>query len=310
MQYTNVLHNGFSTWFSLGNTAKTIHTTKDWKECYTDREKYNETLLDINVDDDHKALLWIMLHHYERKISNEEKISLVKTLVETPTLEAFQSKLLYGKGGHTGGVSGLTYNMMAVWPDKIVMLMHQALCRMQIERHTPDWWKMRWLVPIPKKPNPELKDLRPLMMVEVLRKAWYSFAVKKIWIFLEKNKLLQINQFAYRKDREGPMAQIMMVAVLEEAAETESSIVAMSWDEVHGFDNVTSNTSKISMVAKGIPAEQADHLADLDKNGYVYVRTPLAHHTWATEMAQNPHLTMAEIRGKTKTYYMCYAIKE
>jgi len=53
-------------------------------------------------------------------------------------------------------------------------------------------------------------------------------------------------------------------------------------------------------MAKGIPANQADHLADLDKHGYVYVRTPLAHHTWATEMAQNPHLTMAEIRKTNK----------
>jgi hypothetical protein len=136
------------------------------------------------------------------------------------------------------------------------------------------------------------------MMVEVLRKAWYSFSIKKMWVFLEKHKLIQINQFAYRRDREGPIAQAIMASILEEAAETESSIVTSSWDEVHGFDNVTTNSSKISMYAKGLPVGFINHLADLDKEGHVYVRTPLAHHIWATELAKNPELTIAEIRNK------------
>ncbi len=169
---------------------------------------------------------------------------------------------------------------------------------MQKDNHTPDWWKGDWLVPMPKVMNPTEKDLRPLMMVEVLRKAWYSFSIKKMWVFLEKHKLIQINQFAYRRDREGPIAQAIMASILEEAAKTESSIVTSSWDEVHGFDNVTTNSSKISMYAKGLPIGFINHLADLDKDGHVYVRTPLAHHIWATELAKNPELTIAEIRNK------------
>jgi hypothetical protein len=57
-----------------------------------------------------------------------------------------------------------------------------------------------------------------------------------------------------------------MSSILEEAAETESSIVTSSWDEVHGFDNVTTNSSKLSMYAKGLPIGFVNHLADLDKN--------------------------------------------
>jgi hypothetical protein len=151
---------------------------------------------------------------------------------------------------------------------------------------------------MPKVLNPTEKDLRPLMMVEVLRKAWYSFSIKKMWTFLERHKLIQKNQFAYRKDREGPIAQLIMSSILEEAAETESSIVTSSWDEVHGFDTVTTNSSKLSMYTKGLPIGFVNHLADLDKNGHVYVRTPLAHYTWATEQANNPDLTIAEIRNK------------
>ena len=103
---------------------------------------------------------------------------------------------------------------------------------------------------MPKKPNPTEKDLRPLMMVEVLRKAWYSFGVKIIWKFLEENKIISINQFAYRKNYEACIAQLMMVAILEETAETASSITAASWDEERAFDNVSIASSIISMIAK------------------------------------------------------------
>ena len=40
------------------------------------------------------------------------------------------------------------------------------------------------------------------------------------------------------------------------------------------------------MYAKGLPVGFINHLADLDKDGHVYVRTPLAHHIWATELAK------------------------
>ena len=239
-----------------------------------------------------------MLHKYDGLITDSDKRALSIDLRTPPTYEAFQAKLKYGKGGHTGGMIGLTYNMMAEWSEPITKIVYDGLCKMQQENHTPDWFKGRWLVPMPKVLNPTEKDLRPLMMVEVLRKAWYSFSIKKMWTFLESHKLIQKNQFAYRKDREGPIAQLITSSILDEAAETESSIVTSSWDEVHGFDNVTTNSSKLSMYAKGLPIGFVNHLADLDKNGHVYVRTPLAHYTWATELATNPDLTIAEIRNK------------
>ena len=134
-----------------------------------------------------------MLHKYDGQISDSDKLALTIDLQTPPTYEAFQAKLKYGKGGHTAGLTGLTYNMMAEWDEPIAKIIYLGLCKMQSENHTPDWFTYRWLVPIPKVPNPTEKDLRPLMMVEVMRKAWYSFSIKKMWLFLEKHKLIQKN---------------------------------------------------------------------------------------------------------------------
>ena len=53
----------------------------------------------------------------------------------------------------------------------------------------------------PNAQDPRLlpKDLRPLMLVETLRKVWYGCAVTKVWKFLEERHLLESTQFAYRK---------------------------------------------------------------------------------------------------------------
>ena len=68
-------------------------------------------------------------------------------------------------------------------------------------------------------------------MVEVSRKLWYSFGIKKIWQYLEHNNLLAVNQFAYRVNREGPVAQLYLENLREEAAETESALLLNSFDK-------------------------------------------------------------------------------
>ena len=99
---------------------------------------------------------------------------------------------------------------MAEWPETVLKIMYRAFSRLQEIKHTPDFWTFRWLVPLAKCSNPTLADLRPLIMVEVSRKLWYSFGMKKTWQYLQRNNLLAANQFAYRLNREGQVAQLYL----------------------------------------------------------------------------------------------------
>ena len=61
--------------------------------------------------------------------------------------------------------------MMAKWPEEVIRTVYDTLLLLDNNDHTPEYWKRKLLVPMPKTPDPSPKDLRPLMLVETLRKS-------------------------------------------------------------------------------------------------------------------------------------------
>jgi len=47
---------------------------------------------------------------------------------------------------------------------------YECLAWMWQDRSIPACWKWKWLVPIPKNSSERLQDIRPIMLMEVLRK--------------------------------------------------------------------------------------------------------------------------------------------
>ncbi len=105
----NKITNWFSGWFSLDlKEKKPLHTDEDWLSTYQNKTQYDKQLKDVEVSEEHKTLLWSMLHKYDEKIMEKDKMTLAKGLQTPPTFEDFQAKLQYGKGGHTVGMTELT----------------------------------------------------------------------------------------------------------------------------------------------------------------------------------------------------------
>ena len=175
--------------------------------------------------------------------------------------------------------------MMAEWPEPILQATYRALLLLETSAHVPAYWKYKWLVPMPKTPDPSPKELRPLMLVETLRKVWCSFAVHKVWKFLEDHHLLESTQFAYRKHHEGGIAQLQLTNAIEEAAESGASIYVSSFDLVHAFDSISHNIIKMSLAALGLPDAAAHAMVNIEAGSIVTARTPLAHAHWATQLA-------------------------
>ncbi len=73
---------------------------------------------------------------------------------------------------------------------------YECLVEAWADKRGLDGWGNRLLAPIPKIPNPELKDLRPLMLVKVMRKIWVGLITRKIASFWEKHKLINPSQHA------------------------------------------------------------------------------------------------------------------
>lgn len=210
------------------------------------------------------------------KVSINEAMNDPWGLMATPTLQEFQQSINHTKSFSSGGMSGLTNNMMKCWPKKMVESVHMMLCDIWNDDHgIPDYWKWKWLVPIPKVPNPAKEDLRPLALIEVLRKVWSGIFVHRIQKFLEFNKLLDSAQHGFRAHKGTDTAIFNMINSLESAKEYRTKIYLGCWDLRKAFDTVPKNTLVWSWIRLGIPLPLAVYLVKMDFGGYTAVRTPL-----------------------------------
>ena len=68
-----------------------------------------------------------------------------------PTLEDFTLIIRRGTGGKAAGMSGLTYQLMKVWPAKVIEHVYNLMVMQWNSNSLPEFMKWRWLCPIPKK---------------------------------------------------------------------------------------------------------------------------------------------------------------
>jgi len=74
---------------------------------------------------------------------------------------------------------------------------YACLASMWTHQHTPESWKCKWLVPIPKGHSDNVQDMRPIMLMEVLRKLWTELIVQRITSSLQKHGVHSLNQNSY-----------------------------------------------------------------------------------------------------------------
>jgi len=157
----------------------------------------------------------------------------------SPTRAEFDSCLASTSNTTMGGISQLTYSMMKAWPEATKDEVFSILRDMWPDKYTPDWWKWRWMCPKPKvTENIGLGDLRPLVLVEVLRKLWTNIIVCRIKDIWGKVDLLSQNQHAFRARHGTDTATIQLINALEEARECASDLYISSWDMKRAFDSV------------------------------------------------------------------------
>ena len=70
--------------------------------------------------------------------------------------------------------------MLKIAPLSAITAIHDCLTAMWVDKEILEHHKWQWLLPIPKVASPALTDLRPLSLVEVLRKLRASVLMRKV----------------------------------------------------------------------------------------------------------------------------------
>ena len=149
------------------------------------------------------------------------RADLASELATPPSLGEFNGIIAGHRGSTTPGATGLTYNMVQEWPAPVRTFAHHCLVELWGQPITPSWLEWGWLCPKPKDPEAEvtLDGLKPLILLEVLRKLWVGIIIGRITRAWERHRVLADAQHGFRPGRGTDAALIQFINAREHAEE-------------------------------------------------------------------------------------------
>eukprot|EP01041_Mallomonas_annulata_P042122 gene42122-biopygen5635 len=269
----------FKGWYAQpANDVQGLHNTElDWGRIFTDQEYFMARTAGTQVPEKYRTMAFSAL-----SVEGTDVITDTLTLEfqNTPTIDEFLDVVTHCPNTSAPGPTGLTYAMIKAWPAETQKMAYQALAAMWEDRQIPPWWKWRWLIPVPKKTDPTLADLRPLTLVETTRKIWSKLIIRRIVRAWDKADIMHNAQHGFRTAMSTMTAILQYINAAEEAQELKLPIHRSSWDMTKAFDTVSKNAMMIAWLRLGVPLDIALWLVELDRSGVTIVRTPAAKKAW------------------------------
>ena len=131
--------------------------------------------------------------------------------------------------------------MLRALPSSIQHAIYKCIVRAWTDKTIPDQWKWRWLVALQKdtEPIPSLNKLRPIMLLDTIRKVWSNVLLYKIQRIWEKHNFLHNAQHGFRSKRSTDSATIQLLALIESAHLNNTPLYMASFDLKSAFDTLT-----------------------------------------------------------------------
>jgi hypothetical protein len=153
-----------------------------------------------NIPDDYVNIIWNAMVHVPKAPAVREDLDGV--FATPPTFEEFLDSISSRTGKTAGGFTDLTYEHMKAWSLTFKRKVFDNLIAIWDSSHAPEWWKWRWLSPIPKTPgDTTMAGQRGIMLVEVLRKTWISLIIYRINQCWNRHDILHPSQHGFRSRR-------------------------------------------------------------------------------------------------------------
>jgi len=297
-------HNTFwNTWFQGDQTWSGLLSSQlNPQALITDLQLFQSCISGHNIPRHVSYIIWKGLNSTSISTSDEDCIkhrvqaALIRDLDTPPSLQKLQAAILSLPSTSAGGISGLTYNQLKIWPLNILAAAHSALTCIWKDKTHPEFFKYKWLVPLSKLKEPgtpSLTQLRPIMLIETLRKVWTQLIVKRIRRVLETESALSSKQFGFRPRRSTMQPLLQFSSALEQVAEVGGEISGSTWDVVRAFDSIAKPLILLSLIRIGIPNVWAQYLIDLDADSGIITRSP-----WAENYIRQNGTRMIQERSK------------
>jgi hypothetical protein len=263
-----------NTWFrALPDDGTHIsNDLADWTILMTDYDDFKSHFPNANIPDD---IMRILYNAIQQRPSEEKQLALAASLNKEPTQHEFEKALRRPNGNSAAGKSGLSYNMMKIWPDDLKSDFFQLLLQLWNQNITPPYWKEEMINLIPKVPLPSIDQLRPITLLETARKMWSSIMSNRINEAFATGGYLHPSQHGCLKRVGVDEANLGVINQYESSKELTSELYTVYWDKKRAFDRPTKPALYYSLIRMGVTERVATALIELGIGSNTYIKTPL-----------------------------------
>ena len=258
-----------------------LHRVEDWEPIINSRERFFAIFQLSNIPTWCLEIVFTSLQKKPQASNVLEDLTLA--LAEPPTLEDLYKSIRCAKTNSAPGPSGLSYNMLKSMPRAMVEYIHFLLVQLWHSRTKPESWGWRWLHLISKtlQENVGLKDCRPIMLCEALRKLWTTIILSKITSAFTKHHVLEEIQHGFVSAKGTDTASILHLNHMEEVEERTGISHQSSFDFERAFDSTSIPSINWGLRRVGVPDCIARDMATSDVRGTTVVRSPFAQFLWS-----------------------------
>jgi hypothetical protein len=214
-EISKVITKVFRDWFFRGEKeAWRDHNVSD-AIIGDDKDRFMEVALSLEVPPEVAEKIWESCRI--KPIQQAAKCDMEGLDDYTPSYNEFLDFIETTNPRSAGGYNGLNYNLLRNLPSELKKRISEILVEAWTTRTPLEGWGDRWLVPIPKIKDPTLKDLRPIMLVDVLRKVWVGLLLNRVRIAWDKWGLMNETQHGFMTGKGTHTAIPHLIRLMETA---------------------------------------------------------------------------------------------
>ena len=194
-----------------------------------------------------------------------------------PTLLQFTNEIKLSSSTSAPGRSGLSYKMLKHQSPLIIAKLYDILLDSWKAGRTPSQLNFKLLYMLPKKPGDNsLSNIRPIVLIETLRKIWVGCIVRQVRFSWEKHSILHPTQYGFRARRSCSSCLVQLINLTESAREHNHPLFFSSWDLRKAFDSVPRPVIQLALCRLGVPMHLANYLAYIDVGDLIQPCSPHA----------------------------------
>jgi hypothetical protein len=219
-----------------------------------------------------------------RRVDGADEEGAYKGLMDELSPEEWRRKIKSTKKGTTPGLSGESIDMLAALlvdsPDFLEEerntsdLLRRCINLMLRSGQVFTQWRRRAICPIPKvQGNPDVALCRPLTLLSVSGKLFWSIMTDRVTAVWKKHQLLQKNQYGFRPGVSTDEPILIATLAAEQCYDLKQPLITISQDISKAFDSVSRGLKELAFGRLGLPEEFCELFASMDTNNKTVVLT-------------------------------------